>query len=195
MMLKRTKSQPIFERAMSVIAKGVNSNFRYWGPKSTPVISHAKGAYITDADDNTFIDYRLGWGPIILGHADDRINEAVSESVKNGTTFAATTELETEVAEKMVEMIPGMEMLRFTNTGTEATMHALRVARGYTRREKFIKFEGQYNGVHDYVMFSTASSPISAMGSRTSPVPVQVGSGILIRFAITFFQCRSMILS
>ena len=100
MMLKRTKSQPIFERAMSVIAKGVNSNFRYWGPKSTPVISHAKGAYITDADDNTFIDYRLGWGPIILGHADDRINEAVSESVKNGTTFAATTELETEVAEK-----------------------------------------------------------------------------------------------
>ena len=75
-------------------------------------------------------------------------------------------------------MIPGMEMLRFTNTGTEATMHALRVARGYTRREKFIKFEGQYNGVHDYVMFSTASSPISAMGSRTSPVPVQVGTGI-----------------
>ena len=178
MMLKRTKSQPIFERAMSVIAKGVNSNFRYWGPKSTPVISHAKGAYITDADDNTFIDYRLGWGPIILGHADDRINEAVSASIKNGTTFAATTKLETEVAEKMVEMIPGMEMLRFTNTGTEATMHALRVARGYTRREKFIKFEGQYNGVHDYVMFSTASSPISAMGSRTSPVPVQVGSGI-----------------
>ena len=86
-MLKREKSQPIFERAMSVIAKGVNSNFRYWGPKSTPVISHAKGAYITDADDNTFIDYRLGWGPIILGHADDRINEAVSEAVKNGTTF------------------------------------------------------------------------------------------------------------
>ena len=82
-MLKRTKSQPIFERAMSVIAKGVNSNFRYWGPKSTPVISHAKGAYITDADDNTFIDYRLGWGPIILGHADDRINEAVSASIKN----------------------------------------------------------------------------------------------------------------
>ena len=104
-MLKRTKSQPIFERAMSVIAKGVNSNFRYWGPKSTPVISHAKGAYITDADHNTFIDYRLGWGPIILGHADDRINEAVSASIKNGTTFAATTKLETEVAEKMVEMI------------------------------------------------------------------------------------------
>ena len=78
----------------------------------------------------------------------------------------------------MVSMIPGMEMLRFTNTGTEATMHALRVARGYTRREKFIRFEGQYHGAHDYVLFSTASSPLSAMGSRNSPIPVQVGSGI-----------------
>ena len=177
-MLKRDNAQSIFDRAMSVIAKGVSSNFRYWGPKSTPVISHAKGAYITDADENTFIDYRLGWGPIILGHADERVNNAVSDAVKNGITFAATTELETEVAEKMVSMIPGMEMLRFTNTGTEATMHALRVARGYTRREKFIKFEGQYHGAHDYVLFSTASSPLSAMGSRNSPIPVQVGSGI-----------------
>ena len=177
-MLKRDNAQSIFDRAMSVIAKGVSSNFRYWGPKSTPVISHAKGAYITDADENIFIDYRLGWGPIILGHADDRINNAVSEAVKKGITFAATTELETEVAEKMVSMIPGMEMLRFTNTGTEATMHALRVARGYTRREKFIKFEGQYHGAHDYVLFSTASSPLSGMGSRTAPIPVQVGSGI-----------------
>jgi len=177
-MLKRKNAQSVFDRAMAVIAKGVSSNFRYWGPKSTPVISHAKGAYITDADDNTFIDYRLGWGPIILGHADDRINNAVSDALKNGTTFAATTELETEVAEKMVEMIPGMELLRFTNTGTEATMHALRVARGYTRREKFIKFEGQYHGAHDYVLFSTASSSISSMGSRSAPIPVQVGSGI-----------------
>ncbi|MEC8915803.1 MAG: aminotransferase class III-fold pyridoxal phosphate-dependent enzyme, partial [Candidatus Neomarinimicrobiota bacterium] len=75
-------------------------------------------------------------------------------------------------------MIPGMEKLRFTNTGTEATMHALRTARGYTNKEKFIKFEGQYHGAHDYVLFSTASSPISAMGARTSPIPVQVGSGI-----------------
>ena len=177
-MLKRDNAQSIFDRAMIVIAKGVSSNFRYWGPKSTPVISHAKGVFITDADENTFIDYRLGWGPIILGHADERVNNAVSEAIKNGITFAATTELETEVAEKMVSMIPGMEMLRFTNTGTEATMHALRVARGYTRREKFIKFEGQYHGAHDYVLYSTASSPVSAMGSRTAPIPVQVGSGI-----------------
>jgi glutamate-1-semialdehyde 2,1-aminomutase len=83
-----------------------------------------------------------------------------------------------EVAEKLVEMIPGMEMLRFTNTGTEATMHALRVARGVTGREKFIKLEGQYHGAHDYVLFSTASSPLDKMGERSSPVPAQIGSGI-----------------
>jgi glutamate-1-semialdehyde 2,1-aminomutase len=177
-MLSRTKSQPIFDRAMKVLAKGVSSNFRYWGPEETPVIARGKGCRMWDADDNEFIDFRLGWGPIILGHADDRVDNAVREALGNGITFAATTELEVTVAEKLVAMIPGMEMLRFTNTGTEATMHALRVARGYTGREKFIKFEGQYHGMHDYVLFSTASSPIAAMGSRRNPIPVQNGSGI-----------------
>ncbi|MAG29117.1 aspartate aminotransferase family protein [bacterium] len=177
-MLKRVKAQPIFNRAMQVLAKGVSSNFRYWGPDTTPVISHGKGAKVWDADGNEFIDYRLGWGPVILGHADERVNNAVSATIQNGTTFASTTELEVEVAEKLVNMIPEMEMLRFTNTGTEATMHALRVARGYTNREKFIKFEGQYHGAHDYVLFSTASSPLSGLGPRKFPVPAQVGTGI-----------------
>ena len=177
-MISRKKSQPIFDRALDVLVKGVSSNFRYLGEKETPIVSRGKGAYIWDADGNKFIDYRLGWGPIILGHANERVNSAVSEHLKNGTTFAATTELEVVVAEKLVKMIPGMEKLRFTNTGTEATMHALRAARGYTNKEKFIKFEGQYHGAHDYVLFSTASSPISAMGSRNSPIPIQVGSGI-----------------
>ncbi len=177
-MLSRDKAQHIFDRAMKVLAKGVSSNFRYWGPEATPVLARGKGARVWDADGNEFIDYRLGWGPIILGHADDRVNEAVHAAIENGTTFAATTELEVTVAEKLVAMIPGMEMLRFTNTGTEATMHALRVARGFTGREKFIKFEGAYHGAHDYALFSTASSAIAAMGSRTSPIPVQNGSGI-----------------
>lgn len=177
-MLSREKSQFIFDRAMKVIAKGVSSNFRYWGPDATPVMARGKGAKVWDADGNEFIDYRLGWGPIILGHADDRVNRAVHEVIERGTTFAATTELEVEVAEKIVGMIPGMEMLRFANTGTEATMHSLRVARAYTNREKLIKFEGQYHGMHDYVLFSTASSPIAAMGSRRNPVAVQSGSGI-----------------
>ena len=178
MSYSREKSQPIFDRALNVLVKGVSSNFRFLGEKETPVILKGKGAHVWDADDNEFIDYRLGWGPIILGHADDRVNQAVTEHLENGTTFAATSELEVIVAEKLVKMIPGMEKLRFTNTGTEATMHALRTARGYTNKEKFIKFEGQYHGAHDYVLFSTASSPISAMGARTSPIPVQVGSGI-----------------
>lgn len=174
----REKSQPIFDRALDVLVKGVSSNFRFLGEKKTPVISKGKGAHIWDADGNKFIDYRLGWGPIILGHADKRVNQEVTKYLENGTTFAATTELEVIVAEKLVRMIPGMEKLRFTNTGTEATMHALRTARGYTNKEKFIKFEGQYHGAHDYVLFSTASSPVGAMGSRTSPIPLQVGSGI-----------------
>ena len=178
MSYSRDISQPIFDRALNVLVKGVSSNFRFLGEKETPVILKGKGAHVWDADDNAFIDYRLGWGPIILGHADDRVNHAVAEHLENGTTFAATSELEVIVAEKLVKMIPGMEKLRFTNTGTEATMHALRTARGYTNKEKFIKFEGQYHGAHDYVLFSTASSPISAMGARTSPIPVQVGSGI-----------------
>jgi len=177
-MPNREKAQAIFDRAMQVLAKGVSSNFRYWGPDSTPVIARGKGAKVWDVDGNEYIDYRLGWGPIILGHADDRVNQAVTEAIVNGTTFAATTELEVITAEKLVNMVPGMELLRFTNTGTEATMHALRTARGYTGREKFIKFEGQYHGMYDYVLFSTASSHIGSMGSRRSPVPVQVGSGI-----------------
>ena len=178
MSYSREKSQPIFDRALNVLVQGVSSNFRYLGDNETPVIVKGKGASVWDADDNEFIDYRLGWGPINLGHADDRVNSAVAEAIQNGITFAATTSLEVETAELVKKLVPSMEKLRFTNTGTEATMHALRTARGYTNKEKFIKFEGQYHGAHDYVLFSTASSPISAMGARKSPVPVQVGSGI-----------------
>lgn len=177
-MYSRENQQAIFDRAIKVLAKGVSSNFRYWGMNETPVIAKGKGGHVWDADGNKFVDYRLGWGPIILGHAEDRVDQAVAEAIKNGITFAATTELEVDVAEKMTAMIPGMESLRFTNTGTEATMHALRVARGYTGREKFIKFEGQYHGMYDYVLFSTASTPVSLMGSRRSPIPVQMSSGI-----------------
>ncbi len=177
-MPKREKAQQIFDRAMKVMVKGVSSNFRYWGPTTTPVIARGKGAKVWDVDGNEFIDYRLGWGPIILGHADERVNQAVHAVIDQGTTFATTTELEVIVAEKIVKMVPGMELLRFTTTGTEATMHSLRVARGYTGREKFIKFEGQYHGMHDNVLFSTASAAIGSLGSRRSPVPVQTGSGI-----------------
>jgi len=177
-MLSRVKSQAILDRALKVMPRGVSSNMRDYGPTRSPIIASGKGAKVWNADGYEFIDYRLAWGPIILGHADERVNRAVCAAIEQGTTFAATTELEVSVAEKLVAMIPGLEMLRFANSGAEATMHALRVARAYTSREKFIKFEGQYHGMYDYALFSTAESPITAMGSRRNPIPVQVGSGI-----------------
>ena len=106
MKLSREKSQPIFDRAMNVMVKGVSSNFRFLGRHSTPVIAKGKGAHIWDADGNKFIDYRLGWGPIILGHANDRVSKEVSKYLNNGTSFAATTELEVIVAEKLAAMVP-----------------------------------------------------------------------------------------
>lgn len=177
-MLNREKARQLFRRAEKVLVKGVSSNFRYWGPDDTPIVVKGKGCRVWDVDGNEFIDYRLGWGPIILGHADERINRVVVEAVECGMAFAATNDLEISAAEKIVKMVPGMEILRFTTTGTEATMHALRVARGYTGREKFIKLEGAYHGMHDHALFSTATAPISALGTRQNPIPVQGSSGI-----------------
>src|SRR5512147_1427820 len=98
-MLKREKAQQIYDRALKVMSKGVSSNFRYWSPTTTPVVARGKGAKVWDVDGNEFIDYRLGWGPIILGHADERINEAVHAVIEGGTIFATCTELEVLVAE------------------------------------------------------------------------------------------------
>jgi glutamate-1-semialdehyde 2,1-aminomutase len=156
---------------------GVSSNFRYWGD-DTPVVSHAQGAYVWDGDGNRYIDYRLAFGPIILGHADARVNRRVHEAIDQGTLFAHTHVLEIELAEQMVRMCPGVEMVRFVNSGTEATMHALRIARAYTGREKVIKFEGCYHGFHDYALWSTAYTSYGAIGSRRSPMPVCNSSGI-----------------
>lgn len=171
------KTRAAFEQAMQVMPYGVSSNFRYWG-EDTPVISRAKGAYIWDVDGNRYIDYRLAFGPIILGHADERVNRRVAEALEQGVLFAHTHLLEIEVAERIVRMCPGVEMVRFANSGTEATMHALRIARAYTHREKIIKFEGCYHGFHDYLLFSTAYTAGGSIGSRRSPIPVQNSSGI-----------------
>ena len=174
---KYAQTRGMFERALQVMPWGVSSNFRYWG-EDTPVISRGKGAYVWDVDGNRFIDYRLAFGPIILGHADPRVNHRVHEAIDSGTLFAHTQVLEIEVAERMVRMCPGVEQVRFANSGTEATMHALRIARAHTNREKIIKFEGQYHGFHDYVLFSTAYTDPGSIGSRRSPIPVQNSSGI-----------------
>jgi glutamate-1-semialdehyde 2,1-aminomutase len=176
-MKDRTKTQSVFKRSKEVFPLGVTSNFRYWGEDNTLVAKRAKGAYLWDADDNRYIDYRLGFGPVILGHGPDAVDDHVNEAMRNGIIVALTTEREVRVAEMMAKLCPVVDMIRFAASGAEATMHSLRVARAYTGRDKIIKFEGAYHGMYDYVLWSTYPEPEN-MGSRRSPIPVQASSGI-----------------
>jgi glutamate-1-semialdehyde 2,1-aminomutase len=171
------KTNELFDRALKVMPHGVNSNFRYWGDDDTLVIKRGEGTYVWDADGKRYIDYRLGFGPIILGHANQAVTKRVQEAIEGGTVFAWTTLQEIELCEKITKMC-NVDKVRLTNTGTEATMHALRIARAHTGREKYIKFEGQYHGMADYFMFSTASANPGALGSKLSPINVQQTSGI-----------------
>jgi glutamate-1-semialdehyde 2,1-aminomutase len=171
------KSKALQRRAFKTIPLGVNSNFRFWGDGITPYVDKAKGAYLWDVDGNHYIDYRLAFGPIILGHADDSVNAKVHQEIDRGTLAAMTTELEIEVNEKIVALCPGVEMARLACSGTEATMHALRVARAYTGRQIILKFEGNYHGFQDYTLWSTYA-PSEAYGNRNSPIAVPSSSGI-----------------
>lgn len=170
-------SQALQKRAEQVIPLGVNSNFRYWGEGITPYVQHAKGSHLWDVDGNEYIDYRLAFGPVILGHAFDPVDDKVAEEIRNGVLYAMTSELEIEVCEMIVAMCPAVEMVRLACSGTEATMHAIRVARAYTGRELIVKFEGNYHGFQDYTLWSTYA-PVEAMGNRRSPIPVPASSGI-----------------
>ena len=167
-----------FARAKAALVSGVSSGFRYVGDDDTFVIARGEGGYVFDMDGKRYIDYQLGFGPIILGHGHPAVAAAVSEAASAGTTFAMTTSTEIIAAERVKQAVPWVDRLRFTNTGTEATMHAIRLARGITNRDVIVKFEGAYHGAHDYVLFTTASSPADALGSPRSPVPHQVSSGI-----------------
>lgn len=177
MRLQGEKTQALFEKGKRVIPYGVNSNFRYWGDEDTIIIDRGEGAYVWDMDGKRYIDYRLGFGPVILGHAYPQVVQKVQEALQGGNIFAWTTPFEISVAERITRMCK-LDKVRLTNTGTEATMHALRIARAYTGREKFIKFEGQYHGMADYFMFSTASSHRGGLGSRRSPIALPNTSGI-----------------
>ena len=177
MQLKRNVSQQLYTRASAVMPLGVNSNTRYWGLDQTLYMEKAKGAYLWDVDGNRYIDYRLGFGPIILGYAYDAVDAKVYAAIQQGLTGGLTHRLEIEVAEQIIALCPGIEMVRLVNTGTEATMHAIRLARAYTGREKIIKFEGGYHGSHDYVLFSTYAPP-EAYGNWRNPISVPASSGI-----------------
>jgi glutamate-1-semialdehyde 2,1-aminomutase len=170
------KTRKMFERALASIPSGVTSNYRYWGDDRSLVLKKGEGAYIWDQDDNRYIDYRLGFGPVILGHGYPTVLEKVREAMAIGNIYAMTHEYEIMAAEKIKQMT-GVDLVRYANSGTEATMHAIRIARAYTGRDKILKFEGHYHGFHDAVLWSTFP-PLASVGYRRSPVKVPQGSGL-----------------
>ena len=172
-----SKTRALQQRAQNVVPLGVNSNFRFWGDGITPYVEKGKGSYLWDVDGKKYIDYRMAFGPIILGHAFDEVDQKVMEEIQNGVLFAMTGELEVQVAEMIIEMSPAVDMVRFACSGTESTMHAIRVARAYTGRDIILKFEGNYHGMHDHALWSTYA-PSEAYGNRRSPIPVPGSSGI-----------------
>jgi len=164
------KSEQLFERAQKIIPGGVNSPVRAFnGVGGSPCfIKRAKGAYIYDADDKAYIDYVGSWGPMILGHNHPAILDAVIETAKDGLSFGAPTEIEINMAAKVRELVPSMESLRMVSSGTEATMSAIRLARGYTGRDKILKFEGCYHGHADSLLVKAGSGALT-MGVPNSP--------------------------
>jgi glutamate-1-semialdehyde 2,1-aminomutase len=158
------------ERARRVIPGGVNSPVRAFHTVggNPPVIARGKGSKLYDADGNEYIDYVLSWGPLILGHADERVLAAVAAAAQRGTSFGAPTELEIELAERVQRFFPSMELMRFVSSGTESCMSAIRLARGFTRRDKIIKFEGCYHGCGDAFLVK-AGSGVATLGIPGTP--------------------------
>jgi len=164
------RSSKLFVEANKVIPGGVNSPVRaFKGVGGTPIFAkEAKGAYLYDEDGNRLIDYINSWGPMILGHAYEPVVNAVIEKAKKGTSFGMPTELETQIAQLAVSMVPNIDKIRFVNSGTEACMSAIRLARGYTKRDKIIKFSGCYHGHSDSFLIA-AGSGLSTFGVPNSP--------------------------
>ncbi len=171
--MKQDNSQKLYEKAYELMPGGVNSPVRaFRSVGGTPLFIHkAKGARITDADGNELIDFIGSWGPAILGHAREEVVEAVTKACENGLTFGAPTENEVVLAELIRELMPGMEMLRLVSSGTEAVMSAIRVARGYTKKDKIIKFRGCYHGHSDGLLVKAGSAVISNTVPDSAGVP------------------------
>ena len=168
--MKYQRSSQLFKAASKVIPGGVNSPVRaFKAVGGTPVfVNKAKGAYLYDADGNRLIDYINSWGPMILGHAFPPVIEAVVEKAKLGTSFGMPTEIETQIAELAVSMVPNIDQIRFVNSGTEACMSAVRLARGFSGKEKIIKFAGCYHGHSDSFLIQAGSGAVT-FGSPNSP--------------------------
>src|SRR5262249_12339057 len=167
---KRTRSAEIFRRAEQVLVGGVNSPVRAFGSVGGEalIIERGKGAYVYDADGNELIDFVGSWGAMLLGHAHPAVTAAIAEQAKKGTSFGVTTELELELATLIRQAIPFLEKVRFVSSGTEATMSALRLARGFTKRDMLLKFEGCYHG-HADSFLSQAGSGLATLGIAECP--------------------------
>src|SRR5205809_5497067 len=163
-------SKKLFSRAQASIPGGVNSPVRaFKSVGGTPIfMTRAKGAYLYDADDNRYIDYINSWGPMILGHAYEPVVKAIQEEALDSTSFGAPTELEIEIAELIKSMVPNVDLIRMVSSGTEACMSAIRLARGYTGRNKIVKFEGCYHGHADSFLVK-AGSGLATFNIQTVP--------------------------
>ncbi|MEJ7619105.1 MAG: aminotransferase class III-fold pyridoxal phosphate-dependent enzyme, partial [Pyrinomonadaceae bacterium] len=174
-------SEQMFARAVEMLPGGVNSPVRaFRGVGGTPrFIASARGPHMTDVDGRTYIDYVGSWGPMILGHADSEVIHAIGEALARGTSYGAPTALEIEMAAEIIDAVPSIEMVRMVNSGTEATMSAVRLARGITNRNQLIKFEGCYHG-HGDSMLVRAGSGVATLGLPDSPgVPPQLARDTL----------------
>ena len=169
-MLQYKRSSELFKQAQQVLPGGVNSPVRAFNAVGgTPIfVEKAQGAYLYDADGNKLIDYIASWGPLLFGHAYAPVIEAVTERAKKGTSFGMPTEVETLIAQKALSMVPNVDKIRFVNSGTEACMSAIRLARGYTKRDKIIKFSGCYHGHSDSFLIA-AGSGATTFGVPNSP--------------------------
>jgi glutamate-1-semialdehyde-2,1-aminomutase len=169
-MLQYKRSSELFKQAQQVLPGGVNSPVRAFNAVGgTPIfVEKAQGAYLYDADGNKLIDYIASWGPLLFGHAYAPVIEAVTERAKKGTSFGMPTEVETLIAQKALSMVPNVDKIRFVNSGTEACMSAIRLARGYTKRDKIIKFAGCYHGHSDSFLIA-AGSGATTFGVPNSP--------------------------
>lgn len=182
MSLEHKKSQEIFDEAVKYIPGGVNSPVRAFRSVGLdPIfIERAKGSKIQDVDGNEYLDYICSWGPLILGHSNDEVLSGIDEIIKRGTSYGVPTEIEVKMAKLIVEAYPSIDMVRMVNSGTEATMSALRVARGYTGRNKIVKFEGCYHGHSDALLVKSGSGTIT-FGVPTSPgVPADTVKDTLV---------------
>ncbi len=168
--MNTAESERLWANAKGLMPGGVNSPVRAFGAVGgTPrFIERGEGAYLYDVDGNRYLDYVLSWGPLILGHAHPRVVEALEQAVRRGTSYGAPTPLEVELAQVIVDLMPSIELLRLVNSGTEATMSAIRLARAFTGRDKVVKFVGGYHG-HSDAFLVQAGSGVSTLGLPDSP--------------------------